>query len=313
MRCHYFFENTHKLERCSHFNEDMEKRIVRKQGNSFLFPNFQRIPYESSVCPRELVREFAKEQAELTKKLMEKSATASKPKIEEPNIIELKKEEAKAAIAKVEDWGNWQPPIISSVNDPFSSNYGLRNTKQRSTRQENPIQENIRSHSKEVETPIMKKQNIPGAYIEDDAKTENKTIIPTKYKKHKVQDEEEGLVKKSQNDNIENIIEPTKIELNKNIIKEEKKDIQKIMTQIINKVLEQKINLTLEQILAISPQFINQLQNLSDEENNSINSINTKDVQVKLLHHHLEEYEAPQLHYACPLGFMQAHVGEEGY
>ncbi|MBW0583086.1 hypothetical protein O181_122801 [Austropuccinia psidii MF-1] len=124
MRCHYCFENTHTLERCSHFNEDMEKRIVRKQGNSFLFPNFQRIPYESSVCPRELVREFAKEQAELTKKLMEKSATASKPKIEEPNIIELKKEEAKAAIAKVEDWGNWQPPIISSVNDPFSAIMG---------------------------------------------------------------------------------------------------------------------------------------------------------------------------------------------
>ncbi|MBW0593310.1 hypothetical protein O181_133025 [Austropuccinia psidii MF-1] len=105
----------------------MEKRTVRKQGNFFLFPNCQRIPYESSSCPRELFREFAKEQEELTKKSMEKSAVASKPKIEEPNIIELKKEEAKAAIAKVEDWGNWQPPIISSVNDPFSSNYGLEN------------------------------------------------------------------------------------------------------------------------------------------------------------------------------------------
>ncbi|MBW0583087.1 hypothetical protein O181_122802 [Austropuccinia psidii MF-1] len=145
----------------------------------------------------------------------------------------------------------------------------------------------------------MKKQNIPGAYIEDDTKTENKTIIPTKYKKHKVQDEEEGLVKKSQNDNTENITEQTKIELNKNIIKEEKKDIQKIMTQIINKVLEQKINLTLEQILAISPQFINQLKNLSDEEKNSINSIDTNNIQVEFIHHNLGEYEAPILHYAA--------------
>ncbi|MBW0532835.1 hypothetical protein O181_072550 [Austropuccinia psidii MF-1] len=85
------------------------------------------------------------------------------------------------------------------------------------------------------------------------------------------------------------------------------------MTQIIEKVLEQKINLTLEQILAISPQFINQLKKNSDEENNSINSIDTKNIQLKLIHHHLKEYEAPKLHYACPLGFMQVYVGEEGY
>ncbi|MBW0584186.1 hypothetical protein O181_123901 [Austropuccinia psidii MF-1] len=41
MRCHYCFENTHTLERCSCFNEVMEKIIVRKQGNSVLFPNLQ--------------------------------------------------------------------------------------------------------------------------------------------------------------------------------------------------------------------------------------------------------------------------------
>ncbi|MBW0547198.1 hypothetical protein O181_086913 [Austropuccinia psidii MF-1] len=85
------------------------------------------------------------------------------------------------------------------------------------------------------------------------------------------------------------------------------------MTQTMKKVLEQKINLTLEQILAISFQFINQLQNLSDEEKNSINSIDTKDIKVKLMHHHLEEHKAPKLHSAFPLGFMQVHVGEEGY
>ncbi|MBW0566478.1 hypothetical protein O181_106193 [Austropuccinia psidii MF-1] len=31
------------------------------------------------------------------------------------------------------------------------------------------------------------------------------------------------------------------------------------------------------------------------------------------MHHPLEEYEAPKLHYSCPLGFVQVHVGEEGY
>ncbi|MBW0533526.1 hypothetical protein O181_073241 [Austropuccinia psidii MF-1] len=167
---------------------------------------------------------------------MGKSATASKPKIEEQDIIEIKREEAKTAIAKAEDCGNWKPPIISSGNDLFSRNYRLRNTKKRSTRKGNQIKENIRSHSREVEKPIRRKKNILGSYNANYAKTENKTIIQKKYKKPKVQDEEEGLVKRSQNDNTENITEPTKIELNKNIIKEEKKDIQKIMTQIIKKV-----------------------------------------------------------------------------
>ncbi|MBW0566477.1 hypothetical protein O181_106192 [Austropuccinia psidii MF-1] len=86
----------------------------------------------------------------------------------------------------------------------------------------------------------MKKQNIPETYIEDDAKTENKTIIPTKYKKPQVKYEEEGLVNRSQNDNTESITESTEIEPEKNGIKLEKKDIQQIVAQIIKKVLEQK-------------------------------------------------------------------------
>ncbi|MBW0562566.1 hypothetical protein O181_102281 [Austropuccinia psidii MF-1] len=117
----------------------------------------------------------------------------------------------------------------------------------------------------------MRWKNLHGAYIEDDKKTENKTIIPRKYKKPLSNMKRQDLLRESKNDNTETIAEPTQIEQEKKDIKEEKKDIQKIMTQIIKKVLEQKINLTLEQILDISSQFINQLQNFSDEGNNSIN------------------------------------------
>ncbi|MBW0534365.1 hypothetical protein O181_074080 [Austropuccinia psidii MF-1] len=63
----------------------------------------------------------------------------------------------------------------------------------------------------------------------------------------------------------------------------------------------------------MSPKFFNQLKNLSEEEKKSINSIDTKEIQTKLINHHLGNYEQPKLHYACPLGFMQVYLGEEGH
>ncbi|MBW0500377.1 hypothetical protein O181_040092 [Austropuccinia psidii MF-1] len=113
------------------------------------------------------VEDFAKEQEELTK-------------IRKEN--EAKKNDISTAIAKIEDWGSWQPPTISLANDPFLNNYGLRKTKQRSSRNEHPSQEPSKSLPKTMETPLKKKPNIPGAYIDEHTTVEN-TIISTKFKK----------------------------------------------------------------------------------------------------------------------------------
>ncbi|MBW0591411.1 hypothetical protein O181_131126 [Austropuccinia psidii MF-1] len=96
------------------------------------------------------------------------------------SIIELKKDYRATAIAKVENWGRWKPPMISSANEPLLNNYGLRNTKERNSRAENINKDALRSHPK-GETPIKKRPNIPGAYIGDEQKKEEKTIIPAKY------------------------------------------------------------------------------------------------------------------------------------
>ncbi|MBW0500736.1 hypothetical protein O181_040451 [Austropuccinia psidii MF-1] len=98
------------------------------------------------------------------------------------NIIQLKKDDSADSIAKVKNWGIWKPPTISSANEPLLNNYGLRNTKERNSRAENTNQNALRSQPK-VKIPINKRTNIPGAYIEDEKKEEEKTIIPTKYKK----------------------------------------------------------------------------------------------------------------------------------
>ncbi|MBW0548790.1 hypothetical protein O181_088505 [Austropuccinia psidii MF-1] len=63
----------------------------------------------------------------------------------------------------------------------------------------------------------------------------------------------------------------------------------------------------------MSPMFFNQLRNLSEEEEKSLSSIDTKEIQNKLINHHLVNYEQPRLHCACPLGSMKVYLGEEGH
>ncbi|MBW0585878.1 hypothetical protein O181_125593 [Austropuccinia psidii MF-1] len=167
------------------------------------------------------------------------------------SIIQLKKDDSATATAKVENWVSWQPPTISSANEPLSNNYGLINTKERNSRAENTNQDALRSHSK-VKTPINKRPNISGAYIEYEQKEEEKTIIPTRYKKPQLlKNAKEILPQKPKTDQTENTQEQMKKINERKIIKEEKLYIQEIMAQIIKMVLDQKINLTLEQILVI--------------------------------------------------------------
>ncbi|MBW0540517.1 hypothetical protein O181_080232 [Austropuccinia psidii MF-1] len=133
-KCAYCKEEGNSATRRTHLAEDLDKRIVRTQGASSLFPNYQRVPMEGNESAKNIVRDFAKEKAELNKKFLQKPTFKSKPE-EEVKPTEKKSEEKSTSIAHVEDWSNWKPPTISSVNDPFESHIGLRQTKQRMERQ----------------------------------------------------------------------------------------------------------------------------------------------------------------------------------
>ncbi|MBW0527739.1 hypothetical protein O181_067454 [Austropuccinia psidii MF-1] len=314
LKCYYCLEEGHSVNRCNYLFDDQNKKWVSRQGGGFLFPNWQRVPTDGKISPKKLVEDFAKEQEELIKKRKENEAKESTHQPKEVNIIQAKKNDIATAIAKIEDWGSWQPPTISSANDPFLNNYGLRNTKQRSSRNEKPSQEPTKSSPKTMETPLKKKPHIPGAYIEDEHGTVEKTIIPTKFKKpQEIKGEEEVSPEVKEKQDSGKKLELTQNTVKNKNIKQEHTEFQEVMSQIIKKVLDQKINLTLEQVLIMSPKVINQLKNLTTEERNSINSLDTKEIQTKLINHHLGDYEQPKLHYACPLGFMQVYLGEEGH
>ncbi|MBW0486711.1 hypothetical protein O181_026426 [Austropuccinia psidii MF-1] len=110
LKCYYCLEEGHSAIRCNHLTEDLEKRMVLKHGGTYLFPNFQRVPTEGPKSAKELVRHFAKEQEDFTKKMMEQSNPPQKK--QETTVIEESKGEKAAAIAQIEEWGNWKPPQI---------------------------------------------------------------------------------------------------------------------------------------------------------------------------------------------------------
>ncbi|MBW0493915.1 hypothetical protein O181_033630 [Austropuccinia psidii MF-1] len=89
----------------------------------------------------------------------------------------------------MDDWGNWQPPCISTgLEDSLESAYGLRNTKQRKEQEDKLKHQYQPFPSKETIQPketIIKKPSIPGGYIENEEPEEERVIIPKKYKSQK--------------------------------------------------------------------------------------------------------------------------------
>ncbi|MBW0570063.1 hypothetical protein O181_109778 [Austropuccinia psidii MF-1] len=74
-----------------------------------------------------------------------------------------------------------------------------------------------------------------------------------------------------------------------------------------------KINLNLEEILSVSPTFIHRLKGICLEEKESLKSANTSEIKEDIISIKIEDFEKPEIHYACPLGFMQVVVGKEEY
>ncbi|MBW0514635.1 hypothetical protein O181_054350 [Austropuccinia psidii MF-1] len=235
------------------------------------------------------------------------------PKKQEIAVIEESKGEKATAIAQIEEWGNWKPPQISTENENLQINVGLRQTRQRASRQRSKSQTQ-QEDKNETCKPFKKK--IPGAYHEEDeAEEEIRVLIPTKYKKT-----QEG--KEKDNDYIEIISrDKNKKGLRQESQKMESKDKvtstannpKLIDEHVMKKILEQKMNLTIEEIISISSTFIDKLQNLTTQEKEVIKSVNMSNIQERLLSLELHDYDTPRLHYAFPLGFMEVFIGREEY
>ncbi|MBW0567841.1 hypothetical protein O181_107556 [Austropuccinia psidii MF-1] len=99
VRCYYCSEEGHSTGRCNEIIKDQNKKWVIRQGFSYLYPNWARIPTNGKLSPKQLVREFQKEQEELKKKLEEKAKEEAQ-----------KKKEKSTAFITMDNWEDWQPP-----------------------------------------------------------------------------------------------------------------------------------------------------------------------------------------------------------
>ncbi|MBW0462550.1 hypothetical protein O181_002265 [Austropuccinia psidii MF-1] len=60
LRCAYCTEEGHSATRFTSLAEDLDRRIVRTQAASYLFPNYWRVPMEGNESPKNKVRSFAR-------------------------------------------------------------------------------------------------------------------------------------------------------------------------------------------------------------------------------------------------------------
>ncbi|MBW0568848.1 hypothetical protein O181_108563 [Austropuccinia psidii MF-1] len=88
LKCAYCKDEGHPETRCTHLAEDLDKRIFRTQGASYLFPNYQRVPMEGIESAKYIVRAFSKGQAELDRKFMDKTTVKPKPEEETKQRLE---------------------------------------------------------------------------------------------------------------------------------------------------------------------------------------------------------------------------------
>ncbi|MBW0533439.1 hypothetical protein O181_073154 [Austropuccinia psidii MF-1] len=138
LKCYYSLREGNSSIRCNYLTEDLERRAVLKSGETYLFPNFQRVPTEGPTSAKELVRKFAKEQEKVKNEMMEKENSPQNK--QEKIVIEERKGEKAIPIAQIEEWGSCKPPQISPENENHQIDVGLRQTRKRDKRQESQSQ-----------------------------------------------------------------------------------------------------------------------------------------------------------------------------
>ncbi|MBW0498406.1 hypothetical protein O181_038121 [Austropuccinia psidii MF-1] len=62
VRCYYCSAEGHSTGRCNELIEDQNKNWVIRQEFNYLYPNWARVPADGKLSPKQLVREFQKEQ-----------------------------------------------------------------------------------------------------------------------------------------------------------------------------------------------------------------------------------------------------------
>ncbi|MBW0518104.1 hypothetical protein O181_057819 [Austropuccinia psidii MF-1] len=91
LRCAYCKGEGHSATRFTHLSEDLDKIIVRTQGASYLFPNYQIVPMEGNESARNILRAFCKGTSRTQQEIY--GETCEQPEEEIENIANKNEDE----------------------------------------------------------------------------------------------------------------------------------------------------------------------------------------------------------------------------
>ncbi|KAI7949116.1 hypothetical protein MJO28_007937 [Puccinia striiformis f. sp. tritici] len=315
-KCFYCDSIEHTSMFCTKLTEDIGNKLVFKQGFNYFYPNREIIPRDTGKSVMELVHEF-KENSSPEKK--------SNVAYIEP---EEEQQEPTAAIISTNRWEMWSPPEMHYGNEDEENliGFGLRRSARTGDKekakapnqqpqtqpastgkssQNTPKPPPGNQEANKIPEPRKRRLSYPGAWVEgmsDDGSTDNESSEPVNDKgKQPEKDKGKQPEKKAE----------AELEITRPV------DKSKVGEGLKKKILKQSFTLTLEELLLIAPKFLQELQDLTDEDNRPANRSQNSgrcnhgdfvednfDNQRK----GTPESIRRSLTYACPLGFIDISI-----
>ncbi|KAI9610341.1 hypothetical protein H4Q26_006480, partial [Puccinia striiformis f. sp. tritici PST-130] len=300
-KCFYCDSIEHTSLFCTKLTEDIGNKLVFKQGFNYFYPNREIIPRDTGKSVMELVHEFS-----------ENSSPEKKPNVAymEP---EEEQQEPTAAIISTNRWEMWSPLEMHYGNEDEENltGFGLQRSartgdkekakapdQQPQTQPATPKPPPGNQEANKIPPePRKRRLSYPGAWVEgisDVGSSDDESSEPAKDKGKQPEKKAEA-----------------ELEITRPV------DKSKVGGGLKKKILKQSFTLTLEELLLIAPKFLQELQDLTDEDNRPANQSQNSGrcnhgdfVEDNFENQRKETPESIQrsLTYACPLGFIDISI-----
>jgi hypothetical protein len=301
---------------CPHLGEDIEKRLVLKQGGNYYYPNREPIPTDTAESVKELVRKFAERSAEEAKKA---NMTYWQGKTEAPMQMPTN------TMIQTNQWEMWSPPEMHyGKEDPdVQSGFGLRRSQRLGDKEKDKFsqlpskaEETNKSvdntpkpppHNQEANknpvTTRKRRPSYPGAWVEDVSDDNSSDGGEVREEAKPISKEKKEDEKKVKEEGTQELIGQTM-------------DKAKVGGGLRKKILKQSFTLTLEELLLIAPKFLQELNNLLDEEPKMMDCSQNSGKLNRCCFDEDEEQRKGRFHpglgkpltYACSLGFVDITI-----
>ncbi|KAI9615035.1 hypothetical protein KEM48_005774 [Puccinia striiformis f. sp. tritici PST-130] len=324
-KCYYCDSTEHSSMFCPKLPEDIANKLVIRSGPNYYYPNREPIPRDTGTSVMELVHKFHE-------------AAAQDKKTNVAYMEPSERQEPTASMISTNRWEMWSPPEMHYGKEDEENliGFGLRRSartgdKDKGKAPAQPTQSQPESTGKSSQNapkappgnqeanknppePRKRRPSYPGAWVEgtsDDGSTE---------------DGEPEIVEESLKKPEKNL--PKDLEKNKRKEPEKEAEDELVLARPVEKskvggglkkkIFKQSFTLTLEELLLIAPNFLQELQDLAEDDgkppSRSQNSGRCDHRDFDGEHHNNHRSGAlgsikRSLTYACPLGFVYITMG----